>query len=1188
MNESHPLSMPLTGRRLIEASAGTGKTHALTTLYLRVLLETPHSVEKVLVVTFTEAAARELHQRIRQRVAAAISWFADGTRDGEEELAGWLRRRNKPAEDLSRLRQAAASLDDAKVSTIHAFCRRILSDFAFECGLPFQPGQIGGSTGWEHRLVQDFLERELEEADETLLQAYFRSGDLLSDELGKGSRKGDPLFEHLLRWLRWADGGRLVLHPRSSDLRGAAGAMLARETAWQTFAKLWQEKQPNLQQVVDEALDRRIFQRHKLLALVQTCADLLQSHGQCPDPLPKRLDLLSWKNRCQRAKRHSSPLAHPLFHAVDELLDRDFDYRQEQKRQLVALAERFTIYAEREGMARKKRENHLEFGDLLSWSLEALERHPSLPAQLARDLPVALIDEFQDTDPLQYAIFDRIYGRGSATCSIFIGDPKQAIYSFRNADLETYLAARETCQGSPLRLSTNRRSDPALLEALNHLYLRRQTPFLRPEIAYDPVQPPSGASNRLHFDNRPCAPLQFLQLSSARVEEARQNLADATASRIVDLLSGPWRIGERGVRPLDLAVLVRSAQQGRTMQRALRRLGVPSLFHSSQDSLFQSDCAEDLLRVLTAIAQPHKEPAIRLALLTDICGLDLRGLEECSADESRWMEVRNLFFEAHELLRKTSLPRMWARFSAHFQPELGWSERAEGARKMTNLHHLLDLLTEAAYQQNLGADSLVAWLKQAIRSESDAELRLESEADAVTISTIHRAKGLEWPIVFCPFLLMGTRMDGGRYHDPSQPGKRIYALILDADSRSRMEEEALQEDARLLYVALTRARHLLTVGLPLLENPARSGLFHLLFDLCNHRGKDTDTHALYQELKSELAIHAGKEERPLFSFTENPALKGPPWHGRPMTPLVEPRRLAGAVDRRFRIGSYSGLLLRAPLMEREQDRNDPGLPDDPSEGGGERGALVGEILLRDFPKGPRAGEAIHSILEHGSFPQGFKAEELGRSLERFGIEPAWTDSLLQALEAVLDFPLPFGCLRDVVEEHRLNEMEFLLPLLDREALSAGRLAAAFRHHPSPKIPARYIEDLAHLNFPSLRGFFKGFIDLVFRHQNRYYLVDYKSNFLGPTWADYEQQRLSQAMAHHHYFLQYHLYVVALVRHLRALLPDFEYSRDFGGVYYLFLRGMARGGGPCGVFADTPPPGLIGALDALFVREAGRE
>jgi exodeoxyribonuclease V beta subunit len=480
----------------------------------------------------------------------------------------------------------------------------------------------------------------------------------------------------------------------------------------------------------------------------------------------------------------------------------------------------------------------------------------------------------------------------------------------------------------------------------------------------------------------------------------------------------------------------------------------------------------------------------------------------------------------------------------------------------------------------------VAWLEQSIRSESDRELRLESEADAVTISTIHRAKGLEWPIVFCPFLLLGSRIDQGRYHDPSQPGKRLYALIADAESRQRIEEEALQEDARLLYVALTRARHHLAVGLPLLENPAKSGLFHLLFDLTSHREKDTDTHTLYKELKKELASLTGDEGRELFSFCESPPLPSQAWLGRTKPALAEPHRLGVAVDRRFRIGSYSGLLLRAPIMEKEQDRNDPSLPEgSPGVGLQEDEPVPGEILLKDFPKGPRAGEVIHSILEHGSFPAGFKAEELGRALERFGIDAIWTAPLLQALEAVLDFPLPFGSLRLVTEDHRLNEMEFLLPLLGRESLSASRLAAAFRHHPSPKLPPKYVEDLARLNFPSLRGFFKGFIDLVFRHNNRYYLVDYKSNFLGPNWTDYGPQRLGQAMAHHHYFLQYHLYVVALIRHLRALSPDFDYRRDFGGVYYLFLRGMVQGGGAGGVFADTPSPELIETLDALFARAA---
>ncbi|MGF7625510.1 exodeoxyribonuclease V subunit beta [Klebsiella pneumoniae] len=1167
-----PLRLPLIGERLIEASAGTGKTFTIAALYLRLLLglggEAAYpraiSVEELLVVTFTEAATEELRGRIRSNIHELRIACLRG--ESDNPLYSALLAEIADKDDAAKtLLLAERQMDEAAVFTIHGFCQRMLSLNAFESGMLFEQQLIEDESRLRYQACADFWRRH----------CYPLTRDIAAviHDVWKGPR---DLLKSLDRWLQ-GEAPQLKSPPAPNEtLAERHQQIIARIDS---LKQQWREQVGEIEGVLENSgLDRRKFNRGnqgKWMEKVNAWAQEETLSYQLPDALEK----FAQSFLLERTKAGGEPPVHPLFSAVESLLASSLT--------LTDLVLARAMVEIRDAVAReKRRRGELGFDDMLSRLDEALrgDSGETLASAIRQRFPVAMIDEFQDTDPQQYRIFRRIWRRQPETALLLIGDPKQAIYAFRGADIFTYMKARGDV-AAHYTLDTNWRSSPGMVGSVNRLFSLSDNPFMFHEIPFLPVK--AAAKNKgLRFTvdaaDVPAMNVWLMPGDTVGSGDYQTFMAQLCATQIRDWLSAGqrgrallWR-GEtsRPVQASDITVLVRNRLEAAQVREALQTLGIPSVYLSNRDSVFETLEAQELLWLLQAVLAPERENTLRSALATSMFGLTALDIENLNQDEQAWDALVEEFSEYRQIWRQRGvMPMLRALMTARHIAENLLATRG-GERRLTDILHISELLQEAASQLE-SEHALVRWLAQHIAEpDSNAasqQMRLESDKHLVQIVTIHKSKGLEYPLVWLPFIARFRKQDQAFYHD-----RETFAAVLDLGqdeaSLELAEAERLAEDLRLLYVALTRAVWHCSLGVaPLSSRKSGNSDFHLS--------------ALGRLLQAGEAMDAAGLAARLADFCHGDiALQIPgeldltPWQAPAATiPRLSARELQRRIADDWRVTSYSGLQQHG--FSGGQDLL-PRLDVD--------AAGVGEVVEEpqltphQFPRGAAPGTFLHSLFEELDFtqpvPEGWMAEKLQLS----GFDAQWAPVLTDWLGGVLKtrLPGPDIALNQLAARDKQVEMAFYLPIA--QLLTAERLDALIRQYDPLSA------DTPPLDFRQVRGMLKGFIDLVFRHEGRYYLLDYKSNWLGEDREAYTRPAMEQTMRAHRYDLQYQLYSLALHRYLRHRLADYDYDRHFGGVIYLFLRGMDGQEGGQGIFTTRPVRPLIDGLDQLFAGETQEE
>ncbi|HHG1823181.1 TPA: exodeoxyribonuclease V subunit beta [Klebsiella pneumoniae] len=1167
-----PLRLPLIGERLIEASAGTGKTFTIAALYLRLLLglggEAAYpraiSVEELLVVTFTEAATEELRGRIRSNIHELRIACLCG--ESDNPLYSALLAEIADKDDAAKtLLLAERQMDEAAVFTIHGFCQRMLSLNAFESGMLFEQQLIEDESRLRYQACADFWRRH----------CYPLTRDIAAviHDVWKGPR---DLLKSLDRWLQ-GEAPQLKSPPAPNEtLAERHQQIIARIDS---LKQQWREQVGEIEGVLENSgLDRRKFNRGnqgKWMEKVNAWAQEETLSYQLPDALEK----FAQSFLLERTKAGGEPPVHPLFSAVESLLASSLT--------LTDLVLARAMVEIRDAVAReKRRRGELGFDDMLSRLDEALrgDSGETLASAIRQRFPVAMIDEFQDTDPQQYRIFRRIWRRQPETALLLIGDPKQAIYAFRGADIFTYMKARGDV-AAHYTLDTNWRSSPGMVGSVNRLFSLSDNPFMFHEIPFLPVK--AAAKNKgLRFTvdaaDVPAMNVWLMPGDTVGSGDYQTFMAQLCATQIRDWLSAGqrgrallWR-GEtsRPVQASDITVLVRNRLEAAQVREALQTLGIPSVYLSNRDSVFETLEAQELLWLLQAVLAPERENTLRSALATSMFGLTALDIENLNQDEQAWDALVEEFSEYRQIWRQRGvMPMLRALMTARHIAENLLATRG-GERRLTDILHISELLQEAASQLE-SEHALVRWLAQHIAEpDSNAasqQMRLESDKHLVQIVTIHKSKGLEYPLVWLPFIARFRKQDQAFYHD-----RETFAAVLDLGqdeaSLELAEAERLAEDLRLLYVALTRAVWHCSLGVaPLSSRKSGNSDFHLS--------------ALGRLLQAGEAMDAAGLAARLADFCHGDiALQIPgeldltPWQAPAATiPRLSARELQRRIADDWRVTSYSGLQQHG--FSGGQDLL-PRLDVD--------AAGVGEVVEEpqltphQFPRGAAPGTFLHSLFEELDFtqpvPEGWMAEKLQLS----GFDAQWAPVLTDWLGGVLKtrLPGPDIALNQLAARDKQVEMAFYLPIA--QLLTAERLDALIRQYDPLSA------DTPPLDFRQVHGMLKGFIDLVFRHEGRYYLLDYKSNWLGEDREAYTRPAMEQAMRAHRYDLQYQLYSLALHRYLRHRLADYDYDRHFGGVIYLFLRGMDGQEGGQGIFTTRPVRPLIDGLDQLFAGETQEE
>ncbi|NPE53091.1 exodeoxyribonuclease V subunit beta [Dickeya dadantii] len=1207
------LRFPLAGSRLIEASAGTGKTFTIAMLYVRLVLghggeqafSRPLNPPDILVVTFTDAATRELRDRIRARLAQAAAYFQpDGKDDAVDPLLGELRADYPPEQwpDCARKLQLAAEwMDEAAVSTIHSWCNRMLGEHAFDSGSLFNQTLETDQSDLLLEVVRDYWRtfffpldvRDVLELRDSWPspEHFYRSVTPLleyADEIGiddlpaqifSAVREEKTRRLSVLKapWPQWCGELRDLLNAAVAQKKADGRKLQAR------YFEPWLDKLHHWATSDETMLDIGT-------GWTRLTPQGLRECWKVPEEAPQHPALTAMETLAQQLSELPEPRSQLLRHACRWVSQR-FRHEQESRAQM-------------------------GFQDLLTRLDAALrgDNGERLTQRIRRQFPVAMIDEFQDTDPLQYRIFDTLYrvaDNDPQQGLILIGDPKQAIYAFRGADIYTYLRARRDTDGRHYTLGTNFRSTQAMVGAVNQVFMQAENRadgagaflFRQPDgdnpVPFLPVQA-NGRDEAWVLDGADAAALTCWTLATDEPlssAEYRQRMAAGCAREMVRLLQlgGQGRAGFavpgqplRPVKPGDMAVLVNTGREAMAVRAQLSARGVRSVYLSDRESVFDSPQAGELHCWLAACADPENDRLLRAALATPALGLSWQALDRLNHDEQEW-ERRVMQFDHYQRCwQQQGVLPMLRRLMWDFDVPRRLLA-ADNTRALTDMLHLSELLQQASVHLD-GEHALIRYLAEQCQADNPGgdtlKLRLESDADLVKVVTVHKSKGLEYPLVFlpfaCAFRAVSHRDVPLKFHDDD--GKPRLELIASDEAVQRADHERLGEDLRKFYVALTRARYAMWLGMAPLKELEKSAPGYLL-----GAGEPLEPAQLTQQLSAWCG--ADSQSAPL------PETDDAVYRAELQTPaLGQEPPLPDMRSHRWRITSYSGLQL-APEGHYREFR-EPAAGDEPEvqsakqetfsepQASAERlPPLPSGFDMYSFPRGAAPGSFLHGLLEWAG-KEGFALlaadrprveDQVARRCNRQGWTqwiPMLTDWLMALLSQPLALPTQPGSavsLAGLTQYQVEMEFWFALNQVDTQVLDQQVGAATLAGEPR-----------AALMREQLNGMLKGFIDLVFEHQGRYYVLDYKSNWLGADAADYDLPRMASAMLDHRYDLQLALYLFALHRLLKSRLPDYDYDRHVGGALYLFLRGsQAPGGGVC---AERPDRSLIEALDRLFSGE----
>jgi exodeoxyribonuclease V beta subunit len=1182
------LQSPLDGTNLIEASAGTGKTYAIAGLFLRLLLEKHMAPSEILVMTYTVAATEELRDRIRKMIREALDALSgNGAKDPflGDLVAGLTDR--KDARD--RLREALRSFDEAPIFTIHSFCQRMLSENAFESGSPFDTELLPDERGLREEIVRDFWRRHFYEAPVEFVH------------YARGRYKGPASFVALLRAAPLRPDARII----PEALPAGFHSLGALRDSFAGLRRSWPKSRPGVETALrNEALKKNVYGKPERLIAAM---DAFLARPWAALPLTNDVMKFSPDALAKAAKKGHSAPTHRFFERF-----RDFEaavqaLAAEMDGQLRFLRCELFRYVRQELAARKWRHNLRSYDDLLTDLRKALGSAEAgvLSGAIRKKYKAALIDEFQDTDPVQFAIFESVFGQGGTTLFL-IGDPKQAIYSFRGADLFAYIRAASYVERH-YTLAENWRSEPGLIRAVNTLFSRPRHPFLYEAVPFEPARPAGREAPVLTVGGRREPPLRLWALDgggeTVNVEPARERIRRAVAAEIVRLIEAGRRgevlIGNEKLREADMAVLVRTNREALLMQEALIELGVHSVLYTT-GNLFDTGEARQVELVLRAVAESNEEAAVRTALATDLLGLDGAAIDGLMGDADAWEERLRSFHDWRDTWERHGFVRMFRELMQAEQVRPRLLSLPGGERRLTNVLHLAEVLHGEEMRRRCGMGGLIQWLATQRDEETprreEHQLRLESDAEAVKVVTIHKSKGLEYPVVFCPFNWGSSRVGKEVYsfHDEADGWRLNVALEAAGDeTRRAAEREQLAENVRLLYVSVTRAKNRCYLVWGPINNAETSSLAYILhspeaapesgFDEAAARVLKMDEGSLRRELEAIAADSAGAVSFSL--LPEGPGSVIPPYDGE--TGPLQAREFCRDVGRSFEIASFSSLI-------EDTDRGvavGDGLTELPEHDEGSPGRAAAEPEIPSgifaFPRGPRAGKCLHAVFERIDFARADReavSTIVSAALVEYGYEQHWCDTLCDMIDRVLGARLEQGgdvVLSGLSRERCLHELSFYFPL---KALTPKKLRALFS--PAGGVTDDIPERIGSLRFQPVEGFMRGFIDLVFEHGGRYYLIDWKSNHLGSRPEDYGPEALGAAMRDDLYILQYHLYAVALHEYLKNRVKDYDYDRHFGGTFYIFLRGVDPAKGPdYGIFRDRPARGLIEALSEGLVARA---
>ncbi len=1117
-------SIPLNGVHLLEAGAGTGKTHAITQLYLRLLLERSLTPPQILVVTFTQAATGELRERIRQTLQDHIHHFDSGnpaeTLPQDSVIRPWVIDSESAEKCRRHLQSALTSFDESSVYTIHGFCRSVLQENAFEAGVTFNAELLPNETSLRLEAFQDSWRRIVYP-----MPRFYQ--DFLSESkitLNSLIKKLSPLLEYPIQ----------SIEPDSEI------PITALENRWRELRQFWREHRDAIREFMlnlDNIINDRDFKKNPLFYINSLENAFQTDYGYmiCLTEITKKVFN---KNINQ----------HPEIIEFIKLAKTFIDELQLS----LPIFKAFFFQDIQQCLERRKRSlNQQSFKDLLTLVADALTdsaRGGILTDSLRHSYRAALIDEFQDTDITQYTIFHTIFAHEGHSLFL-IGDPKQSIYRFRGADLSVYLKARDESHDCRF-LETNWRSTPELVQALNALFSDHPNPFGDIDIQYHTLSSPPHNELKLMLDPEIAAPLVIRHHEGNTIFNNKSNTNSIiTRSLLSEISRILWRLpGKPGItldgkpiQPQDIAILVNNHFQASLMKQAINQLGIP-VATLQRDSVFNSLEAWELLLFLKAVHNPHFQPTVKAVCLTHLLGYRPA---EIHSENQITFDLLQKFSRYHQLWLKYGLLRMFQTFREDTKLDQRLWGYPDGDRKITNFNHLIDYLNTIDYHKTNDPGYIIQEMQSLIEAESgsvETELRLEKDGNAIQIITIHKAKGLQYNIVFCPFLWNVPNSDKAAT-ELSEYSTRINfnpSVDLQLKKNKDNKESATPDPEllRLFYVAVTRARYRCYIDWPEGYTPR------------NGKVESFSTHYFFHNRQQKLSEHASIAWQTLTFTGWTPATEAQSAKCENISFKPE-LAFAASLAPAWRMSSFSGMTQR--LHETRPDFTDWETEETLTENPPETTLPTDESAfpLNTLPGGAQTGNLVHALFEQLNFSRPEPRRLIPSLYYQYPLSPqlpldTLSDILVKLVETTLSVPLRHSrgklTLNQLDDAQTLKELQFCFPIADFDSRALNTLL---------KFP------IGEITVDSLTGFIQGYIDLVFEWQGRYFVLDWKTNNLGTQTGNYTPDKLHAAMDRSGYYLQGYLYTLALHQHLSHTLADYQPHRHLGGIYYLFLRGIEK-------------------------------
>ena len=1220
-------TIKLSGKHLIEASAGTGKTYNITRIYLRLLLERELTVEQILLMTFTKDATQELRGRCDAFIRLALSdWDVLCEEDGY--FASLNKRIEQPKREFL-LKRALLFLDEAAIFTIHGFCQRVLNQYAFTSGLPFNANMAANSSEITLQVCQDWY-RSLAKSDHEsfmLLASFWATPDSFLSSFSKAIGHTSTLS---------------VVDVESIEAEFIALVRLAAQTLTAN-SDLFENglilvKKGAEQEKRREELSQLKIWLESIISKELSLLDVGEGKVKMPDSFfdGKRYARSTYKAELLDAFAPVKEVKEQIKKIANNI----------NKAKAFAIVQLGIYQIRQQVIEQKKALNLLDFDDLINTLADCLQSDDStdenshlLAKQLLAQYPVALIDEFQDTDPKQFGILQSIYygdNAKQANAGLFlIGDPKQAIYGFRGGDIFAYLNARSGCDHHWL-MDTNWRSTPQMIAGYNQLFTYKRDESLIANCAnqqnesvfgfgipYLPVlagkktqKLPQGQHVTLDSDKA----LQFILFTNNEIPDgtkpqsdkisqgSRPMLANWCANEILSLLSPKVASKDQTgaattVKPKDIAILVRDGAEARDMKHALQQAGLDSVFLSDRANLFHSQQAKQLLGLLKGVLLPENERLFVAALSCGLLGFNAKKLHQLQQDEMAYQTLKFAFVDYRTQWQRQGFITM----AINLMHNLLDVPQNNKDRCLTNVLHLFEILQAASVRLSQGQE-LFHWFEQQCNLETndvEAELRLESDGDLIRLITQHGSKGLEYPYVFIPFacrhkdpLKFGNKsVSYLEYHN--EHGDLCLSLDGSKEAKKAMSNEAYAESIRLLYVAITRAErrcyvlccafdayHLSPLG-KTLQFQEQESIIKPLQVL-----KASAEHAIgIREISLDCSPSMDDE---VALNQQDLALLGNETQGFANATVS---KFIGKIERDWWLSSFTAIsrnIRHAGVSNPDRDTDtaasqvgalNTGVTPDGTEHDD------GEQICFKLAKGAHTGNLLHDILEQTDFSEPDWQESLEKPLLAYGELSAsnasdkgtafTSDELIHWLEQIIRAPFiasnhaELGCLADIAINRTLRESEFYFPMQGEGTNALANLLTDHRNSAQ-----RITSDGTSMNtnvgvnsgkskilnntlkypvmlpsYKKLSGMMHGFIDLIFEYQGKYYLCDYKSSHLGDNFKDYQFNALLDNVEKNYYDLQYLIYSLALHRYLKQTLADYDVNEHFGGVYYLYLRGM---------------------------------